>query len=44
MYEDVVGEIYDFFVERLNWAVDNGLEERESLDRPGDRFRQDPRA
>jgi dihydropteroate synthase len=34
-YEDVVGEIYDFFVERLNWAVDNGLREDNLLIDPG---------
>jgi len=35
VYEDVVGEIYDFFVERLNWAVDSGLDERNLLIDPG---------
>ncbi len=34
-YEDVVAEVYDFFVERLNWAVDNGLEERNLMVDPG---------
>lgn len=34
-YEDVVSEVYEFFVERLNWAVDNGLEERNLLIDPG---------
>lgn len=34
-YENVVAEIYDFFVERLNWAVDNGLKERNLLIDPG---------
>jgi len=34
-YEDVVAEVYGFFVERLNWAVDHGLEERNLLIDPG---------
>ncbi len=31
VYEDVVEELYDFFVERLNWAVDQGLKEENLL-------------
>jgi dihydropteroate synthase len=34
-YDDVVTEVYDFFVERLNWAVDHGLEERDLMIDPG---------
>ena len=34
-YDDVVAEIYGFFVERLNWAVDNGLKEQNLLIDPG---------
>lgn len=34
-YENVVSEIYGFFVERLNWAVDKGLKERNLLIDPG---------
>ena len=34
-YEDVVEEVYAFFVERLNWAVDNGLKEENLLIDPG---------
>jgi dihydropteroate synthase len=34
-YEDVVEEVYAFFVERLNWAVDNGLKEENLLVDPG---------
>jgi dihydropteroate synthase len=34
-YDDVVAEVYDFFVERLNWAVDHGLEERNLMIDPG---------
>ena len=34
-YDNVVAEIYDFFVERLNWAVDKGLKERNLLIDPG---------
>jgi dihydropteroate synthase len=34
-YTDVVREIYTFFVERLNWAVDNGLKEENLLVDPG---------
>ena len=38
-YTDVVQEVYAFFVERLNWAIDNGLREENLLldpARPGD--------
>ncbi|OFW55795.1 MAG: dihydropteroate synthase [Actinobacteria bacterium RBG_16_64_13] len=35
VYEDVVKELYTFFVERLNWAVDNGLKEENLLIDPG---------
>ena len=34
-YDDVVQELYAFFVERLNWAVDNGLKEENLLIDPG---------
>jgi dihydropteroate synthase len=34
-YADVVDEVYAFFVERLNWAVDNGLKEENLLVDPG---------
>ena len=34
-YKDVVSEIYAFFVERLNWAVDHGLREENLLVDPG---------
>jgi dihydropteroate synthase len=34
-YEDVVQEIYAFFVERLSWAVDHGLKEENLLIDPG---------
>jgi dihydropteroate synthase len=34
-YEDVLAEIYGFFVERLNWAVDQGLNEQNLLIDPG---------
>ncbi len=34
-YDDVVEEIYTFFVERLNWAVDHGLREDNLLIDPG---------
>lgn len=34
-YEDVTGEVYSFFVERLNWAVDHGLREEDLLIDPG---------
>jgi dihydropteroate synthase len=34
-YGDVVGEVYAFFVERLNWAVDHGLREENLLVDPG---------
>ena len=35
VYEDVVAELYAFFVERLNWAVDQGIPERNLLIDPG---------
>ncbi len=35
VYDDVVDELYQFFVERLNWAVDNGLKEENLLIDPG---------
>ena len=35
VYDDVVREVYAFFVERLNWAVDNGLKEENLLIDPG---------
>lgn len=35
VYDDVVEELYAFFVERLNWAVDNGLNEEDLLIDPG---------
>jgi dihydropteroate synthase len=34
-YRDVVGDVYAFFLERLNWAVDNGLSEENLLIDPG---------
>ena len=34
-YEDVVAEVYAFFLERLNWAVDHGLKEENLLVDPG---------
>ena len=34
-YTDVVQEVYAFFVERLNWAIDNGLREENLLLDPG---------
>lgn len=34
-YGDVVGEVYAFFVERLNWAVDHGIREENLLVDPG---------
>ena len=34
-YDDVVDEVYAFFVERLNWAIDNGLKEENLLVDPG---------
>ena len=34
-YRDVVGDVYAFFLERLNWAVDNGLSEQNLLIDPG---------
>jgi dihydropteroate synthase len=34
-YSDVVREIYEFFLERLSWAVDNGLKEENLLVDPG---------
>jgi dihydropteroate synthase len=34
-YDDVVAEVYAFFVERLNWAVDHGLREENLLVDPG---------
>lgn len=35
VYGDVVQELHDFFAERLNWAVDNGLKEANLLIDPG---------
>jgi dihydropteroate synthase len=35
VYNDVVREVYEFFVERLDWAVDNGLKEENLLVDPG---------
>jgi dihydropteroate synthase len=35
VYDDVVEEVHAFFVERLNWAVDNGLREENLLIDPG---------
>ena len=35
VYQDVVAEVYAFFVERLNWAVDQGIPERNLLVDPG---------
>jgi dihydropteroate synthase len=35
VYDDVVEELYAFFVERLNWAVDKGLSEENLLIDPG---------
>ncbi|HLA80047.1 MAG TPA: dihydropteroate synthase, partial [Thermoleophilia bacterium] len=34
-YDDVIEEIYTFFLERLNWAVDHGLKEENLLIDPG---------
>jgi len=34
-YKDVVSEVYAFFLERLNWAVDKGLKEENLLIDPG---------
>jgi len=34
-YGDVVQELHGFFVERLNWAVDNGIREENLLIDPG---------
>jgi dihydropteroate synthase len=34
-YTDVVSEVYAFLLERLNWAVDNGLKEENLLIDPG---------
>jgi dihydropteroate synthase len=34
-YDDVVQEVYAFFVERLSWAVDQGLKEENLLIDPG---------
>ncbi len=34
-YDDVVAEVYEFFVERLNWAVDQGVKEENLLVDPG---------
>jgi dihydropteroate synthase len=34
-YDDVVEDVYAFFVERLNWAVDHGLREENLLIDPG---------
>jgi dihydropteroate synthase len=34
-YEDVVADVYAFLLERLNWAVDNGLSEQNLLIDPG---------
>jgi dihydropteroate synthase len=35
VYEDVIRDLYAFFVERLNWAVDHGLKEENLLVDPG---------
>jgi dihydropteroate synthase len=35
VYDDVVEDVYRFFVERLNWAVDQGLREEDLLVDPG---------
>jgi dihydropteroate synthase len=35
VYRDVVEDIYTFFLERLNWAVDQGLKEENLLIDPG---------
>jgi dihydropteroate synthase len=35
VYEDVVADVYRFFVERLSWAVDQGLKEENLLIDPG---------
>jgi dihydropteroate synthase len=35
VYGDVVQELHEFFVKRLNWAVDNGLKEENLLIDPG---------
>lgn len=34
-YDDVVAEVYSFFLERLNWAVQQGLKEENLLIDPG---------
>ena len=34
-YEDVVDDVYSFFVERLTWAIDQGLKEENLLIDPG---------
>jgi len=34
-YRDVVEELYAFFLERLNWAVDKGIKEENLLIDPG---------
>jgi dihydropteroate synthase len=34
-YDDVVSEVYSFFLERLNWAVDRGVKEENLLIDPG---------
>jgi dihydropteroate synthase len=34
-YEDVVDDVYQFFVERLTWAIDRGLKEENLLIDPG---------
>lgn len=35
VYRDVVEDVYAFFLERLNWAVDNGVKEENLLIDPG---------
>jgi dihydropteroate synthase len=35
VYGDVIEEVYQFLLERLNWAVDNGLNEENLLIDPG---------
>ncbi len=35
VYKDVIADVYAFFVERLNWAVDHGLKEENLLVDPG---------
>jgi dihydropteroate synthase len=35
VYEDVIRDLYTFFVERLTWAVDQGLKEENLLIDPG---------